>query len=132
MTNQHLGTAYKLTKGSSILGKTRYDRDVNSKYILDATVGNMQLMRLMTYVAENQDLFKDNKITQIKVINPWDGSQYVELNSVLRNVYNLLVQDNAATYDGTLTPITEDIFYGDVVSLLSIADEILADVQEKS
>ena len=45
----------------------------------------------------------------------------------------MLVQDNAATYDnGTLTPITEDIFYGDVVSLLSIADEILADVQEKS
>ena len=133
MTNQHLGTAYKLTKGSSVLGKTRYDRDVNSKYILDATVGNIELMRLMTYVAENQDLFKDNKITQIKVINPWDGSQYVELNSVLRNVYNMLVQDNAATYDnGTLTPITEDIFYGDVVSLLSIADEILADVQEKS
>lgn len=135
ITNQPLGTSFKLTRGSSILGKTRYDKDVNSKYILDATTGNMELIRLMTYIAENQDAFKDNKITQIKVINPWSGhkgSQYVELNSVLRYNYNLLVQDNQATFDGELKLINQDIFYGDVVSLLSIADELLADAQEKS
>lgn len=133
MTNQALGTAFKLTRGSSILGKTRYDKDVNSKDILDATTGNIELMKLMMFIAENQELFKDNKITQIKVINPWHGSQYVELNSVLKNNYNLLVQDNQNTYDkGELKRITEDIFYGDVVSLLSIADELLADAYEKN
>ena len=132
MTNQALGTSFKLTRGSSILGKTRYDKDINTKDILDATTGNMELMRLMTYIAENQELFKENKITQIKVINPWHGTQYVELNSVLKNNYNLLVQDNQATYDGKLIPITEDVFYGDIVSLLSISDELLADAQQKS
>lgn len=131
ITNQHLGTAFNLSKGSSILGKTRYDKDVNSKDILDATTGNMELMRVMAYIAENQKVFENKKITQIKVLNPWDGSQYVELNSVLRNNYNLLVQDNSATYDGNLKQITEDIFYGDVTSILSVADELLADYQEK-
>jgi hypothetical protein len=70
ITNEALGTAFQLSKGSSILGKTRYDKDINSKEILDATRGNIELMRIMMYISENQEAFKNSKITQIKVINP--------------------------------------------------------------
>lgn len=125
ISNQSLGTSFKLANGTSILGKTREDQYVDSKKILNATTGNMELMRAMTYIAENQDLFKDAKISQVKVINPWHGSQNTTLNSKLIENYNLLVQDNADTYDGDLKYLNNSIFWGDVASTLSIADDLL-------
>lgn len=125
ISNQSLGTVFKLAHGTTILGKTREDQYVDSKKILNATTGNMELMRAMTYIAENQNLFKDAKISQVKVINPWHGRQTTALNSKLIENYNLLVQDNASTYDGDLKYLNNSIFWGDVVSTLSIADDLL-------
>lgn len=125
ISNQPLGTSFKLAHGTTILGKTREDQYVDSKKILNATTGNMELMRAMTYIAENQDLFKEDKITQVRVINPWHGSQNTALNTTLIENYNLLVQDNADTYNGDLKYLNNSIFYGDVVSTLSIANDLI-------
>ena len=125
ISNQSLGTSFRLAHGSTILGKTREDQYVDTKKILPATTGNMELMRAMTYIAENQNLFKDAKITQVRVINPWHGTRNTALNSKLIENYNLLVQDNADTYDGDLKYLNNSIFWGDVVSTLSIADDLI-------
>lgn len=125
ISNQALGTSFKLLNGKSILGKTRDDINIDSKKILDATTGNMELMRLMTYIADNQDIFKNMKITQVRVINPWHGSQVTANNQKLIDNYNLLVQDNAGTFNGELKFINPAIFWGDVTSMLSIANDLL-------
>lgn len=132
LTNDAIGTQMNLGLGKSILGKTRPDSVIDSKRILSATIGNMELMRIMTYVAENQDSFKDNKITQIRVVNPWRGRENSALTSKLVENYNLLVQDNDATFDGNLKYINSNIFWGDVVSLLSVANDLIQTATEKS
>lgn len=125
LSNQSLGAAFKLPMGTTVLGKTREDQYLDSKKILAATTGNFELMRAMIYVADNQELFKDNKITQVKVLNPWQRKQATAPNSILVNNYNLLAQDNSSTYEGNIRYISSDIFYGDLTSTLSIANDLL-------
>lgn len=125
ISNQALGSSFNLGLGTSILGKTREDQYIDSKKILNATTGNMELMRAMTYIAENQELFKTDKITQVRVINPWHGSQNTAFNSTLIENYNRLVQDNASTFNGDLHYLDTSIFYDDITSTLSIANDLL-------
>lgn len=125
ISNQLLGTRFKLPKGTTVLGKTRANEETDSKKHLESTTGNLELMRAMTYIAENQELFKEYKITQVRVINPWMGKQTSAPNSVLAYNYNLLVQDNSETFDGNLRYLPNDIFYGDLTSMLSIADDLI-------
>lgn len=126
LSNQSLGTAFKLPLGTTVLGKTREDQYLDSKKILAATTGNFELMRAMIYIADNQELFKEHKITQVKALNPWQAKQASAPNSILINNYNLLAQDNSSTYDGNIRYIPSDIFYGDLTSTLSIADDLLS------
>ena len=126
LSNQSLGTAFKLPLGTTVLGKTREDQYLDSKKILAATTGNFELMRAMIYIADNQELFKEHKITQVKALNPWQAKQASAPNSILVNNYNLLAQDNSSTYDGNIRYISSDIFYGDLTSTLSIADDLLS------
>ena len=48
----------------------------------------------MVFINQNQDLFKDYKISQIQVINPWAGNSMSQLNSTLISNYNKLVMES--------------------------------------
>lgn len=125
LSNQMLGTAITMPLGSTVLGKTREDQYLDSKKTLSATIGNLELMKAMIYIADNQELFQDYKITQVKVLNPWQAKQATAPNSVLINNYNILAQDNSSTYKGTIRFVPTNIFYGDLTSALSIANDLL-------
>ena len=56
--------------GTSLLGKTTENAYINSKEILDANYGNIEIMKAMLYVSQNQDLFKNFKIAEIRAVNP--------------------------------------------------------------
>ena len=133
-TTERIGTQHKLSLGTTILGNHRVDTQVNTKEILPATNGAMELMRLMNYIANNQDQFRDFRISQVKVINPWDATYVTYNNSMLVENYNLLVSDGSAGWEGNTSIPTLDtsLFWGDVTSLLAIADELLKIAQDNN
>lgn len=123
MSNESLGTTYNLGMGTSILGKTKENAYINKKKIMDATVGNIEIMKAMLFIAENQDLFKDNQIVQVKCINPWMGQESTELNSVILDNFEQLIASNDT--DEEFKKIDRKLFKGDVPALLRLAEDKL-------
>lgn len=60
----------------------------------------------MMYISSHPEVFKGLKITDIKAVNPWDGTELRALNSKLIRSFNELVKDNpncgVKKIDGTL------------------------------
>ena len=70
LTNKHLLQTINLGMGTSLLGKTVANANVNSKEILDANYGNIELMKAMYYISEHPEMFKNYRIAEIRAINP--------------------------------------------------------------
>ena len=79
-----LNTQIPLKNGKSILGTVRGDTDItDNRRILDSRRGHMLLMKAMAFVAENQDVFKNKKIQNIKAVNLHEVETITASNSTL-------------------------------------------------
>jgi len=79
-------------------------------------------MLAMIYVANNQEAFKDKRVTEVSVINPEMGKEKTQLNSRLIYNYNQLCDKNPSVD----TPkIVADCFFNDADALIQNADSRL-------
>lgn len=86
-----LNTLVPLKNGNSILGTVRGATDVtDNRRILDSRRGHMLLMKAMAFIAENQDVFKNKKIQNIKSINLHSVETLTASNSILQENWKLL------------------------------------------
>lgn len=118
LTNTKLFDTHNLGFGTTLLGKTKRNKNVGSKEILPASNGNLELMKTLIYISENQDWFKNKKITQIRAYDPW-GGQVLQtvLNEQLLQNYKALQINNP----GVLKDLDPTIFSRDIMSLIKIA-----------
>ena len=122
ITNRPVHNRINLGKGSSLLGRTVEDQYIDSKTILPATNGNMEGVKALLYISKHPELFKDNKLTQLVVLNPWTGQRtYVSNNQWITN-YNRLIE---TIKDVKLPALSADLFWDDITSMLSIVDSNL-------
>lgn len=109
----------KLWKGTSLLGRTRSDMEAGQR-VLPALAGNVEMMKAMSYVALHPELFKNYKISEIKVVNPWLGIEMPALNSDLIYNFDALVEENPTC---GLTKVDPTLFMSDAESLIESAKE---------
>ena len=81
-------------KGTSILGKTVSDKNVDTRYVLDALSENIESMKVMSFVSLHPELFERTRIAEIKVINFNTGQMESKFNSKLIYNFNKLVSEN--------------------------------------
>lgn len=122
ITNTSIHPKINLGKGDTILGKYIENTYINSKEILPANNGNIAGMKAMIFIADHPELFKEMPLTQVMVMNPWDGERTYVNNSQWVNNYNRLIE---ASGEKEYNPISDTLFYGDLVSLLAIVDSNL-------
>lgn len=106
----------------TILGRTKKDRIVNKREILSSTIGNMELMRAMTYVALNKDKFDGKQIVEMRVINTVTTEEQQVANSKLVNNYNKLCNENITSGAPT---VSNGLFMNDVEAYVDGAKERL-------
>lgn len=125
LSNKQLLQKVNLGMGTSLLGKTTENAYINSKEILDANYGNIEIMKAMLYVSQNQDLFKNFKIAEIRAVNPWNkfNKQVTNINSAIIHNWNMICMNNP---DLKLQQVSNDIFWDDVTAELSIAYSLLS------
>jgi len=120
-----LDTVINLGKGKTVLGKTKRDKFVNGRKILRANNGNLALMKVMTYVANNQEKFDGLSITEIRAVNFNRQQEVTALNSKLLYNYDELCRANP---DAKSQNIKSQIFAGDFEALKNSADSRLRTV----
>ena len=117
-----LNTILDLGMGKTLLGKNTKDKYIDKTKILDSSNANLGLMQAMIYIANNQDAFKDKRITEVSVINPNLGQEKTQLNSRLIYNYNQLCDKNPEVD----TPkILADCFFEDADALIQNAESRL-------
>lgn len=118
LTNARLFDVNDLGFGTTVLGKTKRNKNVGSKEILEASNGNLELIKTLIFIANNQSWFKNKKITQIRAYNPWDGQVLqTVLNEQLLQNYKALQINNPRV----LLDLDPTIFSRDIMSLIKIA-----------
>lgn len=117
-----LNTVLDLGLGKTLLGKNTKDKYIDRTKILESSNGNLGLMLAMIYIANNQEAFKDKRVTEVSVINPEMGKEKTQLNSRLIYNYNQLCDKNPSVE----TPkIVADCFFNDADALIQNADSRL-------
>lgn len=118
ITTEDLFVTQKLPFGTTLLGGTTRNKAVGYRDVLDATNDNLNLMKVMVYLAEHQEKYAGKKILQIRSLNPWFG-QFSEVASTeqLRRNYELLLRNNPTV---EAKPLTTELFYSEVESLIRI------------
>ena len=127
LSGQALNTLQKLGKGTSLLGKTQSDKNIDSREVPYALTGNIELMKAMIYISMHPEIFKSCKIAEIKCINPWHGNEKTLLNSQLVSTFNKLLDENPAS---GLSKINASMFLDDRVALVESAKEELDGVDQ--
>lgn len=122
ITNTSIHPKINLGLGDTLLGKYIENTYVDSKEILPANNGNIAGMKAMIFIADHPELFKSVPLTQMVVINPWRGERTYVNNSQWVTNYNRLIE---ASGEKDYEPISNELFYDDLVSLLSIVDSNL-------
>ena len=123
VTNLGVHEEVKLEKGTTLLGQSLENTYVNSKEILKSNWGNIAGMKAMVFISDNPELFKDFPLTQLVVVNPWRSERTYIQNSQWINNYHKLIA--TAENEDEYNVVPPDVFYGDLVSLLSIVDSNL-------
>lgn len=77
-TAEGLHRRVQLRKGTSILGNVLRDDDkgVDSRFYLDASVGNMLLMKAVSFISNHADYFRTKRVSRISAFNPIFGDSY--------------------------------------------------------
>lgn len=113
-------------KGTSILGKTVSDKNVDKRHVLDALSENIEAMKIMSYVSLHPELFERTRIAEIKVINPSIGQMDSKLNSTLIYNFNRLVSENP---NCGVSRIKSSLFLDDKVAAVEGAQEWFPDIK---
>ena len=122
LSSQPLRTSQNLGKGTSLLGKTKSDKNVDLRTILPALTGNMEMIKGMIYVSLHPEIFENCKISEVKCVNPWHGVELSALNSDLITSFNELVKENPTC---GLKSINPSLFLDDRVALVKSAEDQL-------
>lgn len=120
LSSQPLREQQNLGKGTSLLGKTDSDKNVDSTKILPALVCNMEMMKAMMYISLHPEVFDNSQISEIRAVNPWLGISQGALNSDLFTSFDLLVRKNPGC---GLNRLNQKLFMEDRVSLVEAAKE---------
>jgi hypothetical protein len=77
-TAEGLHKRVKLNRGTSILGEILKDDEygVDTRFHLDASVGNMLLMKAVSFMSNHADYFKNKKVSRVIAFNPIFGDSY--------------------------------------------------------
>lgn len=130
ISNTPLHDRLNLGLGSTIVGKYVEDEFVDLKTTMPGTNGAIEGMKAMIYISEHPELFTSDKLSQIVVLNPWFGQKTNFHNSDWITNYNDLVK--RAGSDSGLKSVSDNLFYDDVISLLSLVDSNLSAIGESS
>lgn len=114
-----LNTVLDLGMGKTLLGKNTSDKYIDRLKILESSNGFLGLMKGMIYIANNQEAFKNKRVTEVSVINPNMGQEKTQLNSRLIYNYNQLCDKNP---DIDTPKIVSDCFFEDVEALMQNAE----------
>lgn len=120
-----LDVKYNLGKGDTLLGKTKRNKFVDNSKILSATNGNLNLMKIMIYVANNKEKFDGLTITEVRALNLALEQESNVLNSKLLYNYDALCRANP---DAKSSEITSKLFADDIKALVEGANSRLRTV----
>lgn len=126
VTNELLfNLGVNLPFGTTILGKTTRNKDVKLKSILEASHGKLEIIKTLIYIANNQDWFRNKKITNIRVVNPWQGQvEDTVLNEQALENYEQLRVHNP----GVLPKLDHNLFSNDFQALYKFAKSMMEDI----
>lgn len=120
LSSDPLRTKQNLGKGTSLFGKTIADKNVDSRKVLPAMTGNMEMMKAMMYISMHSELFENGKIAEIRAVNTDLGIEMSAYNSDLIYAYNELVKQNPGS---GMTNVNPSMFMDDRVSVVENAKE---------
>ena len=119
----------ELDKGQTILGNTLEDGKVDSTLILNSQYGNLLLMKAAACIALNRNdiLEGDEKISQVRVVNPYHGTEFSVLNETLIKNWDMLNKESQFNRkDPILFPLlNESDFMDDKEASYYLADDIV-------
>lgn len=105
LTNTQLLSNKEFTFGHSILGDYISDRAWDQKQILPASNGNLEAFKALTFIQNNQEVFNQGQIRNIKVMNPWMKQSMSPSTDMLLDNWDRLLrykEDVANTLDKSL------------------------------
>ena len=120
ITNNELNSKLKLAKGTSILGNFTSDKVIDPKRIMEATNGNLDLIKVLTYINEYPELFQGTKIGKIKSLNIWTKQGIEDYNETLLENFTELCR-----YAKVKCNITEDTFLNTLESVLFTVNDLM-------
>ena len=92
-TVNNLRSKVKLAVGSKIVGNFTTDEAARElPDVLDATNGNIELLKVYFYMNENADQFKKYKVGRVMCYNPYDYTFLENDNEVLQKNFNYIVK----------------------------------------
>lgn len=120
----------ELDKGQTILGNTRPDGEVDSTLILNSQYGNLLLMKAAACIALNRNdiLEGDEKISRVRVVNPYHGTEFNVLNDTLIQNWDMLASDSRHLRKDPLEIplLNKSDFMDDLEASYYLADDIVA------
>lgn len=120
LSSEPLRQQQNLGKGTSLLGKTDSDKNVDSTKILPALVCNMEMIKAMMYISLHPEVFENSQVAEIRAVNPWLGIAQGAFNSDLYTAFDLLVRRNPGC---GLNRIKQNLLMDDRVALVESAKE---------
>lgn len=88
LTDQNISHVVNLGKGYNILGSKKHDDEVDEHKVLQATNGNLNLMKVMCLLNSELDKFSEYKINSIQCYNPSENRGVEESPEVLFEQFN--------------------------------------------
>lgn len=123
LSEKDLHYIYNLGGNVNIAGTYKSDKAQGSDLVnmLNSQYGNMVLMKVAAILATN-DIVKDAKISNVKVINPWHCSiSEAHSNKMFVHNWNVL----ATHYGKGLSLLKQDLFMDDIDACMLEAGEII-------
>lgn len=118
LTEKPINEIVQLQKGKSILGDFYDDSHWDKTKWLSASNGNLKIIQAVCYIAENQEYFLANPVSEIRTINPWHKREVSAMNSMILDNFRRLNLERKAGIN-----LNGRCFQDDIDALVSIADE---------
>lgn len=126
---RNLGHVHDWNGGTSIFANTLRDDQIDKRFDLELTAANMNLMKMMCYISEN-DYFHNKKVLGITVKHIAEKQIFHESNDLLMQNWKKLVleSDKKAGTKTDLKTFDERIMLDDVSASLWMTNVLLANV----
>ena len=121
ITDKNLHNVNNMGMGTSIFGQKLMNTQVNFKEDLEASNGNLELMKAMMFIQENQDIFQDHVIISVNAMNIWMQQFTPSFNSQLVTNFEKLLRLNK---DIKFT-LNRNLFLNDVTAEMIQAEHLI-------